>query len=93
MSDGIRKSNKILALRKLNNDYNLNLKGIENMSTNQLRKTIFKIRIEKGLSINKLSTYQKSKNIEQGKPDSILVAKIAKKKKYPRRMSFEEVVM
>jgi len=93
MNEGIRKSGKINALKKLNDDYNLNLKGIEYMSTNQLRKTIFKIRSEKNLSINKTSIYQKPKNISQCKPDTILVAKIEKKKKYPRRMSYKGVVM
>lgn len=93
MSDGIRKSAKVRVLKKLNDNYNLGLKNIEYMSTNQLRKTIFKIRSEKELHINKISKYQKPKNIEQCKPDPILVAKITKKKKYPKRMSFEGVVM
>ncbi len=93
MSDGIRKSGKVHALRKLNDDYNLGLKDIEYMSTSQLRRKIFEIRNTKGLTIHKSSKYQKLKSVQISKPDPVLVAKIIKKKKYPKRMSFEGVVM
>lgn len=58
MSEGIRKLMKISTLRKLNNEFDLGLKNIEEMSTSQLRKTIFKIKADKGLTIKITSKYQ-----------------------------------
>lgn len=62
---GIRKQSKINALMVLNEKFDLGLTKIEDMSTNQLTRKIFEIRVKNGLTINKTSKYQPTKRRNQ----------------------------
>jgi hypothetical protein len=55
---GIRRTGKIKTLKKLNKQFKLGLCHIEELSTSQLAKLIFEIKVQNGLTIKKSSKLQ-----------------------------------
>ena len=55
---GIRKIAKVKTLKKLNKQFKLGLCDIEELSTSQLAKLIFEIKVQNGLVIKKSSKLQ-----------------------------------
>ena len=61
---GIRKDGKVRTLKKLNKQFKLGLCDIEELSTRQLAKLIFEIRLQNGLVIKKSSRLQPTVEIK-----------------------------